>query len=178
MPDIGCRNPLKNETVVESNTSLSIQNGITQALKPTFMSEFGQVVTEGAEEIKKKAIRGAKRITAGLLLLGAIGLAGYLWVISWTFSEGTRAGTLIKISRKGVIFKTYEGQLNLGGFRTDGQAGLSGNIWEFSVLRRDVYQKLQQYEGKQVKLHYRERYKAMPWQGDTNYFVYEVEEVR
>lgn len=142
------------------------------------MSEFGQVVKEGAEEIVKKTWRGTKRILLGITILAVISAVGYLWVMSWTFSDGTRAGTLIKISKKGVIFKTYEGQLNLGGFQNNPQSGgVVGNIWDFSVLKNDIYKELQQHEGKQVKLHYKERYKAMPWQGDTNYFIYDVEEV-
>ena len=119
-----------------------------------------------------------KRFFLVVLLLAALGAGGYVWVCSWTFSEGTRAGTLIKISLKGVVFKTYEGQLNLGGFQSDPESGVTGNIWDFSVGRKEIYQELQAYEGRQVKLHYRERYKAMPWQGDTNYFVYKVEPVK
>ena len=34
---------------------------------------------------------------------------------------------------------------------------------------------LENYQGQQVKLHYREVYKAMPWQGKTNYLVTDVE---
>ncbi|MCB9264402.1 MAG: hypothetical protein H6558_05175 [Lewinellaceae bacterium] len=74
------------------------------------------------------------------------------------------------------MFKTYEGQLNLGGFQQNSD-GISGNIWEFSVRDREVYGQLQSLQGKQVKLYYKERYKAMPWQGKTNYFVYRVERV-
>ncbi|MCB0568368.1 MAG: hypothetical protein KDC66_01320 [Phaeodactylibacter sp.] len=138
------------------------------------MSEFQQVVQEG----KKKIVSGFKRALLILLALGILGAGGYLWVCSWTFSEGTRAGTLIKISSKGVAFKTYEGQLNLGGFQQSANDGVVGNVWEFSVLDRDVYEKLQNYEGRQVKLHYKQRYKAMPWQGDTDYFITRVEEVK
>lgn len=142
------------------------------------MSEFNQVVKEGAEEVAKKTWSGIKKVLVTLLILGVIGLVGYFWVSSWTFSEGTRAGTLIKISKKGVVFKTYEGQLNLGGFQSDGQSGgIVGNIWQFSVLKDEVYEELQRFEGKQVKLHYKERYKSFPWQGDTKYFIYSVEEV-
>ncbi|HMO41184.1 MAG TPA: hypothetical protein PKC76_18340 [Saprospiraceae bacterium] len=141
------------------------------------MSEFRQVIKEGADEVKRKTWRFTRRTLLILLLLGVLTGAGYLWVCSWTFSEGTRAGTLIKISRKGVVFKTYEGQLNLGGFQSDGQSGVVGNIWNFSVLKKDVYKELQMYEGQQVKLHYRERYKSMPWQGDTAYFIYDIERV-
>ncbi len=138
------------------------------------MSEFKQVIKEGAGTVGS----WAKRFFLILLTLAILGGAGYLWVCNWTYSKGTRAGTLIKISQKGVVFKTYEGQLNLGGFRQDGGDGVSGNIWEFSVWKDAVYEQLQNYEGKQIKLYYREKYKAMPWQGDTNYFIYQVEEVQ
>ncbi len=99
-----------------------------------------------------------------------------IWACSWTFSEGTRAGQLIKISKKGVVFKTNEGELNMGGLRVGASNdGLEGNLWQFSILDKDVLEKLQALEGKRVKLSYKERYKAMPWQGDTNYYVADVE---
>ena len=136
------------------------------------MSEFKQVVNEGL----KKVGSWIKRFVLIVLLLAIAGGAGYVWVSGWTYSDGTRAGNLIKISKKGVVFKTYEGQLNLGGFQQNSD-GISGNIWEFSVRDREVYGQLQSLQGKQVKLYYKERYKAMPWQGKTNYFVYRVERV-
>ena len=136
------------------------------------MSEFKQVVNEGL----KKVGSWIKRFFLIVLLLAIAGGATYVWVSSWTYSDGTRAGNLIKISKKGVVFKTFEGQLNLGGFQQNVD-GVSGNIWDFSVPKKDVYEQLQNFEGKQVKLFCRERYKAMPWQGKTNYFVYKVEQV-
>ena len=67
------------------------------------------------------------------ILLGVLALLGLtIWICSWTYSEGTRAGQLIKISKKGVFFKTNEGELNLGGLRIgDQQTALEGNIWSF-----------------------------------------------
>ena len=134
------------------------------------MSEFQQVVKEGAESIGRKI----KRFF--LILLGVVLGGGrlFVWVAGWTFSEGTRAGELIKISKKGVVFKTYEGQLNLGGFQSD-NAGIVGNIWEFSTTKGDIYSRLQELEGKKIKLHYKQRYKPMPWQGKTDYFIHKVE---
>ncbi|MEL6971480.1 MAG: 6-phosphogluconate dehydrogenase [Bacteroidota bacterium] len=134
------------------------------------MSEFQQVVKEGAESIGRKI----KRFF--LILLGVVLIGGllFVWVAGWTFSEGTRAGELIKISKKGVVFKTYEGQLNLGGFQSD-NAGIVGNIWEFSTTKGDIYSRLQELEGKKIKLHYKQRYKPMPWQGKTDYFIHKVE---
>lgn len=134
------------------------------------MSEFQQVVKEGAQKVK----RTAKRVLIGLLALAFIGSLGYVWVSNWSYSEGTRAGVLIKVSRKGVIWKTYEGQLNLGGFSVDEQSGLEGNIWSFSVPKGEVYRQLENNEGQRVKLRYRQVYNPMPWQGKTDYFVYEV----
>lgn len=138
------------------------------------MSEFQQVVKEGAGEV----FGWTKRIFLGLLVLALVGGAIYVWVGGWTYSEGTRSGYLIKISKKGTVLKTYEGQLNLGGFQSDPQAGVMGNIWEFSVAKNDIYEQLQQYQGQQVTLSYRERYITFPWQGDTHYFVYKVDLIR
>ncbi len=138
------------------------------------MSEYQQVVKEGKQKIGKMF----KRFLWGILIIGIIGVAGFFLVSNYTYSKGARAGTLIKLSKKGVMFKTYEGQLNLGGFKTEGAEGISGNIWEFSVWKDAVYDELQDYEGHQVKLFYREIIRAMPWQGKTNYFVYKVERVK
>ena len=138
------------------------------------MSEFKQVVISGAKTVG----RAIRRFFLILLAIAIIGAGAYLWWANWTYSEGTRAGYLIKISKKGVVFKTYEGQLNLGGFQSDEQSGVIGNIWEFSVRKKEVYEQLQDLEGKQVKLHYKQKYKSMPWQGDTDYFIYKAEPVK
>ncbi|MDY2586052.1 6-phosphogluconate dehydrogenase [Winogradskyella aquimaris] len=110
------------------------------------------------------------------LLIGLVVVCALiLWMSSWTYSEGTRAGQLIKLSEKGVVFKTFEGELNLGGLRTGNtNDGLEGNLWQFSVLDESVISDLIKAEGKRVKLGYKERYKAMPWQGETNYFITNV----
>jgi hypothetical protein len=131
------------------------------------MSEFQQVMKSGWV----KVWTWIKRFFLVLLLIAVAGFGSFVWVSGWTYSEGTRAGDLIKISRKGVVFKTYEGQLNLGGFQSDSNDGLSGNIWAFSVTKDDIYEQLQQYEGKRVKLHYKQRYRSFAWQGKTEYFV-------
>ena len=138
------------------------------------MSEFKQVIVNGW----RKVILRIKKFSLILLLLLVAGGGMYLWVCNWTYSAGSRAGYLTKISKKGVVFKTYEGELNLGGVQTDPQTGTFGNIWQFSVKDRAFYQQLQGFEGKHIKLNYREVYKAMPWQGKTNYLVYEVQPVQ
>ncbi|MGB8703650.1 MAG: 6-phosphogluconate dehydrogenase [Gillisia sp.] len=86
------------------------------------------------------------------------------------YSEGTRTGELIKFSRKGVISKTWEGEIS---------QGISGaQIFKFSVLKKDkeVIKHLQENEGEYVKLSYIERYSTFVFWGDTRYFVTKVKE--
>ncbi|APU69684.1 MAG: 6-phosphogluconate dehydrogenase [Bacteroidota bacterium] len=101
-----------------------------------------------------------------------------LWLLYYAFiyfvpySEGTRTGELIKFSRKGVVSKTWEGEIS---------QGISGaQIFQFSVLDKDdeVIDKLQQYEGSYVRLTYIERFSTFFFWGDTKYFITEVEQAQ
>lgn len=106
-------------------------------------------------------------ITLGIIAL--LLAATYAFIYFVPYSEGTRSGELIKISRKGVLIKTWEGEIS---------QGISGaQIFSFSVLDKDeeVVQKLDEYQGQYVKLRYMERYSTFPWLGDTKYFITSVE---
>lgn len=105
-------------------------------------------------------------IILGSLL--AIYLGYFAFVYFVPYSEGTRAGELIKFSHKGVLVKTWEGEIS---------QGISGaQIFEFSVLdqEEDVIQKLKEYQGRYVKLGYVERFSTFFFWGDTKYFINEV----
>ena len=94
----------------------------------------------------------------------------FAFVYFATYSEGTRAGELIKFSHKGVIVKTWEGEIS---------QGISGaQIFSFSVMgkEKDVIEKLKEYQGSYVKLTYVERYDTFFFWGDTKYFVIDVSE--
>ena len=52
------------------------------------------------------------RIIVGLVVALALAVAGYSWVVlHWSYSTGERAGWLQKMSHKGWICKTWEGEL-------------------------------------------------------------------
>lgn len=92
---------------------------------------------------------------------------GFIYLVP--YSEGTRSGELIKFSRKGVVSKTWEGEIS---------QGISGaQIFQFSVMDRekDVIEKLQEFEGNYVRLTYVERFDTFFFWGDTKYFITEVE---
>jgi hypothetical protein len=97
------------------------------------------------------------------------------------YSSGFRVGVPMKVSKKGIIMKTHEGQLNVGGFG----AGTDGNmttLWQFSVPSSadTVLPKLDRAieQGKRVKLFYQEKFIKLPWRGETKYMVYDVQEVK
>ena len=114
------------------------------------------------------------------ILLAAAGLAVLvlLFIYYANYSDGFRAGVPIKVSHKGKIFKTYEGELNEGGL-TNSSEGVLPAKWQFSIKSSDdeVREKLNQAieQNKRVKVYYKEKYAKLFWLGDTKYFVYEVQ---
>lgn len=105
-------------------------------------------------------------ILALTLIIGAY----YAFVYYVPYSEGYRAGELIKFSNKGLAFKTWEGELS--------QGVSEAQRFEFSVedKEKQVIEDLKDYQGRMVKLTYKERFATFPWMGDTKYFVIKVEE--
>lgn len=123
------------------------------------------------DQVKTKARKAFRFTLWTIVIVGILALGGYFVYRTYTISEGSRTGTLFKISRKGVVFKTYEGQLHLAGSMMLTQQ----STWDFSAKDDNVYNELQKHEGQIVTLHYREVIDAFPWQGDTDYLVYRVE---
>lgn len=117
-----------------------------------------------------------------LVALGIILVFAVLFIIAnvtFTYSEGNRAGRLIKFSKKGFIFKTYEGELNLGGVTNATNGNIMMNyMWDFSVVNNDVADSLSRLEGKDVRLHYKEKLSRLPWRGDTKFVVDNVEVIK
>jgi hypothetical protein len=102
----------------------------------------------------------------------------YYFICGLTYSDGKRSGVLIKVSRKGYIFKTYEGDLNSGGISQGDGTIMPNAIFKFSVTEKSVFEKLEAFQGKKVILDYKQVMKNFFWQGDTDYFIYDVKEVK
>lgn len=119
--------------------------------------------------------RFLKKLLAGVLILGILVV---LFLYFANYSEGSRAGTPMKVSKRGVLFKTYEGQLNVGGI-TNTPGGAIPTVWEFSVrpAKDSVLIKLNTAidKGKRVKVYYKEKYIKFFWMGETKYFAYKVD---
>lgn len=145
--------------------------------------KFSKSLKEKEENFNKNVKSGVKKtgnflkkLLVVLLIAGIAAIGVYFLYTNYTFSEGTRAGNLIKISKKGILFKTYEGQLKMGGIDLENQGESLSDTWSFSVKDRDIVKKLEKLQGEKVILRYKEINKAMPWQGDTNYFITDIEQ--
>ena len=108
------------------------------------------------------------RILIMVLVLGLLLAVAWTWFsLSWSYSDGERAGILQKFSRKGWICKTYEGELALYVV-----GGVAPQIWHFSTRDPDLAKKLTSAVGEQIRLHYTE-HRGVPTScfAETPYFA-------
>ncbi len=111
-----------------------------------------------------------KKFLAFFIVILLLAGAGYYFWRVYPYSDGSRTGYLVKLSTKGYMFKTMEGQLNLGG----AENGML-EMWEFSTTDKVVFEALKKAEGKKIRLEYEEVNNSFFWMGDTNYFVTDFE---
>ncbi|SFG77650.1 hypothetical protein SAMN05518865_11854 [Duganella sp. CF458] len=110
-------------------------------------------------------------IVGGLLAAVALLFAAYVWLaLSYSYSEGERAGYLQKFSKRGWICKTWEGEILL-----TSMPGAIPEKFEFTVQDDVIASQIAAAAGKRVVLHYAQ-HKGIPTScfGDTQYFVESV----
>ncbi len=114
----------------------------------------------------------------GLLLV--VIMAGIGAFLYWgVYEKGVMAGKVLRVTEKGVVFKTVEGKLNLETFGALKNTSPIAESFDFSVetSETEVIAQLQEValSGERVNLHFVKRYATFPWRGDTKYFVVKVE---
>ena len=109
------------------------------------------------------------RIILVLLIVGLVIFLGFRYF--FVFGEGVKAGELNYVVKKGYIFKTYEGKLIQSGLRSKTPGTIQSYEFEFSISDESVAQKLMLSGGKQVELHYKEYFGALPWRGYSEFVV-------
>jgi len=112
-------------------------------------------------------------IRAAIVILGLVLLAGAGWVwttLNWSYSEGERAGYIQKLSRKGWLCKTWEGEIAMVTM-----PGAIPDRFEFSVRDEAVAARINALAGQRIVLVY-EQHKFVPTNcfGETEYFVSNV----
>ena len=117
-------------------------------------------------------VKTMKKIFAYLLLLIVLLAAVFIyWNYYYTYSDGSRAGLLQKFSRKGNVFKTYEGELILSSVQSNANVPLASEKFFFSVSKKPVADQLSAMQGDFVVVHYKEKKGTLPWRGESAYVV-------
>jgi hypothetical protein len=113
------------------------------------------------------------------IILLVLAAGTFIFLYFGIYDEGVRAGNVVRVSKKGVVFKTYEGQLNLQSFGAIKGASPFVETFDFSVEKSkpEVVRELEAValSGERVNLHYIKRYALFPWRGGSKYFITSVE---
>lgn len=126
------------------------------------------------QELPKKKSSFRKYLWRIVLVLLLIAAFCVYWFFYNVKSDGTRTVYLVKISHKGNIFKTYEGEaiISIG---ANPQTSITTDKFIYSVTSKSLYDSLTKYEGQKIKLKYKEYRKTLPWRGDSKYIVWGFE---
>ncbi len=88
------------------------------------------------------------------------------WFFFNSYSKGERTGVLIKISHKGNIFKTNEGEMWLSCRQMT-----NPEKFYFSVKSDSITSLLTNLQDQCVQLSYTQYRASLPWRGDTKYII-------
>jgi hypothetical protein len=100
---------------------------------------------------------------------------GWTWLtLHWSYAEGERAGYVQKLSKKGWLCKTWEGEIAM--------VTMPGAIPEkftFTVPEERLAERINAMAGQRVVLHY-QQHKFIPSScfGETEYFVDQVRSIQ
>ena len=114
------------------------------------------------------------KVLAAIMAIAVLLLVAYTWlVLSWSYSSGERAGYVQKLSHKGWLCKTWEGEMAL--------VSMPGTVAEkfyFTVRDDKLAQQINESIGKRVALSY-EQHIGVPSScfGETQYFISAVKVV-
>ena len=111
-----------------------------------------------------------KRVLLPLVILIALVAAYFYAMLNWSYSTGDRAGWVQKISHKGWLCKTWEGELALVSM-----PGAPVEKFNFTVFADEVAADINRHMGKRVSLHYEQKV-GLPTScfGETRYYVTKV----
>jgi hypothetical protein len=120
----------------------------------------------------RKRRSGIGRIIGIILLIIILVAAGMIyWNYYFTYSSGNRYGLLQKFSRKGNLFKTYEGEMILSSVAGNANVPIASEKFYFSVTDQHVADQMMNLQGHHVTVEYKEKKGTLPWRGDTRYIV-------
>ena len=120
----------------------------------------------------KVNLKPVKKVLYWILFVLVIVIVAFIYFkYAFDYSKGYRAGLLQKFSEKGVVFKTYEGEMILSSVQSNANVAIASEKFLFSVEEEVVAKQMEQIQGRQVVVHYREKKGTLPWRGESRYIV-------
>ena len=129
---------------------------------------MGRVTEPPATETRRRNRHWKLWLVLILLVFPVVVLTGYTWVtLHYAYSSGERSGYVQKISKKGWLCKTWEGELAMTTV-----PGTAPQIFQFSVRDDATADRIEQAVGQRVALSY-QQHRGVPSTcfGETEYFV-------
>ena len=122
---------------------------------------------------------GKKVLIISIFILLLVLIIGFSFRFYFVFGEGVKTGQLNYVVKKGYIFKTYEGKMIQSGSQTTKPGAIQSNEFTFSIQNKAIADSLMKMqEGKEVALHYKEYFGAIPWRGYSKFIVDSIVSVR
>ena len=108
-----------------------------------------------------------KKLILPLLVIAILVAAYFFAMLNWSYASGDRAGWVQKLSRKGWLCKTWEGELAMVAM-----PGTMSEKFAFTIRDDQVAEQVRKVIGRRVELHYEEKV-GLPTScfGDTRHFV-------
>ena len=120
--------------------------------------------------MRSTALRTALVVAVAIVLLSLL----WIWLtLTWSYAEGERAGYVQKLSNKGWMCKTWEGEIAMVTM-----PGAIPEKFQFTVRDTALANRINELAGKRVVLSY-QQHKFIPSScfGETEYFVTAIREV-
>ena len=121
---------------------------------------------------RKRWRRSVLILLLAIIVVPIVIFALWSWVtLGYVYSTGERAGYVQKLSKKGWLCKTWEGELNM----VSPPGSMTSQIFNFTVPNDSLAKVLEQDMGKRVSLTY-QQHRGVPSScfGETEYFVSNV----
>jgi hypothetical protein len=123
-------------------------------------------------EVKPKKSRWKRKLYLFIFLLILVG--AFYFVFLRPYSTGYREGYVNKLSKKGFVFKTYEGEL----IKNLLSASSTSDVFKFSVSDKKIAEQIENIgQRTYVRLSYNEYLFQIFFKGDTKYFIYDVKKM-
>jgi hypothetical protein len=136
-----------------------------------------EIKTEKVAAVQPKKKSGFRKFLWRFSLIALLVLAFLVyWFYFNVYSDGERTGLLTKLSRKGNVFKTYEGEVLIGNFQQAPNIMVPEKFY-FSVKNEKLADTLMKLQGKVISLKYFQYRKTLPWRGESVYVVTDLARV-